>query len=148
MRRWLRSTGEETFADYQRRVVADLFTLADQFRAQGIPVHAIAVPFGDYGQQDAGNDPRVVPFTFGLLETQFGTVFVQNDRATTRPSAANRRRSAGALGGAPVKRPRGHLYPGCAPMTRRVRGCHTGFGRQGRNPPRSTDSRSPRQTQP
>jgi len=78
MRRWLRSTGEETFAQYQRRVAGDLFTLAGQFTSQGIPVHAIAVPFGDYGQQDAGNDPRIVPFTLGLMKTQFGTVFVQN----------------------------------------------------------------------
>ena len=44
MRRWLRSTGEESFADYQRRVGGDLFAVADQFSAQGIPVHAIAVP--------------------------------------------------------------------------------------------------------
>lgn len=78
MRRYLRSTGEETFAAYQRRVAGDLFTLADQFAAQGIPVHAIAVPFGDYGQLDPGNDPRVVPFTLGLLRTQFGTVFVES----------------------------------------------------------------------
>ena len=78
MRRWLRSTGEESFADYQRRVGGDLFAVADQFSAQGIPVHAIAVPFGNYGQQNAGNDPRIVPFTLGLMETQFGTVFVQS----------------------------------------------------------------------
>jgi Polysaccharide deacetylase len=79
MRRWLRSTGEESFADYQRRVATDLFTLADQFRAQGIPVYSMAVPYGDYGQLDAGNDPRVVSFTLGLMRAQFGTVFVQND---------------------------------------------------------------------
>lgn len=79
MRRYLRSTGEETFAAYQRRVAGDLFTLAGQFRAQGIPVYSIAVPFGDYGQQDAGNDPRIVPFTLGMMDSQFGTVFVQNN---------------------------------------------------------------------
>jgi hypothetical protein len=78
VRRYLRSTGEETFAAYQRRVASDLFTLADQFEAQGIPVHAIAVPFGDYGQLDPGNDTRVVPFILGLLRTQFGTVFVES----------------------------------------------------------------------
>ncbi len=77
MRRYLRSTGEETFAAFERRVGSDLFTLADQFTAQGLPIHAIAVPFGDYGQLDPGNDPRVVPFVLGLLRTQFGTVFVQ-----------------------------------------------------------------------
>lgn len=79
VRRWLRSSGEETFAEYQRRVGTDLFTLVNQFRAQGIPIHALAVPFGDYGQQDTGNDPRVVPFTLGMMKAQFGTVFVQND---------------------------------------------------------------------
>ncbi len=89
MRRWLRSTGEETFAGYQRRVGNDLFTLAGQFRAQGIPVYSIAVPYGDYGQQDPGNDPRIVPFTLGLMTSQFGTVFVQdnaNDPPFTAPT--------------------------------------------------------------
>jgi hypothetical protein len=79
MRRWLRSTGEESFADYQRRVANDLFTLADQFRAQGIPIYSMAVPYGDYGQLDGGNDPRIVPFTVSLMRAQFGTVFVQDD---------------------------------------------------------------------
>jgi Polysaccharide deacetylase len=79
MRRWLRSTGEETFAAFQRRVGGDLFTLAGQFHAQGIPVYSIAVPFGDYGQQDPGNDPRIAPFTLGLMRSQFGTVFIQDD---------------------------------------------------------------------
>jgi Polysaccharide deacetylase len=89
MRRWLRSTGEETFSEFQRRVGGDLFTLADQFHAQGIPVYSIAVPYGDYGQQDAGNDPRIVPFTLGLMRSQFGTVFIQdngNDPAYTTPT--------------------------------------------------------------
>jgi hypothetical protein len=79
MRRYQRSTGEESFADYQRRVALDLFTLAQQFRTQAIDVHALAVPYGDYGQQDAGNDPRIVPFTLGLMRSQFRTVFVQDD---------------------------------------------------------------------
>ena len=43
MRRYLRSTGEESFADYQRRVAFDLFTLAQQFKTQAIDVHALAV---------------------------------------------------------------------------------------------------------
>ena len=89
MRRWLRSTGEETFAGFQRRVGGDLFTLAGQFRSQGIPVYSLAVPYGDYGQQDPGNDPRIVPFTLGLMKAQFGTVFVQdhaNDPAYTTPT--------------------------------------------------------------
>ena len=89
-RRWLRSTGEETFAAFQRRVGSDLFTLAGQFRAQGIPVYSIAVPYGDYGQQDPGNDPRVGPFTLGLMRSQFGTVFIQddaNDPGYTTPGA-------------------------------------------------------------
>ncbi len=95
-RRYLRSTGQETFAAYQRRVAGDLFTLADQFVAQGIAVHAIAMPYGDYGQLDAGNDPRVVPFILNLLSTQFTTVFVQN------PS--NDPRYTTATGGGPQER--------------------------------------------
>ena len=78
MRRYLRSTGEESFADYQRRVALDLFTLIQQFQNQAIDVYAIAVPYGDYGQLDPGNDRRIVPFTLGLLRSQFGTVFVQD----------------------------------------------------------------------
>ena len=78
-RRYLRSTGEESFADYQRRVAMDLFTLADQFKDQGLDVHSIAVPYGDYGQQDAGNDPRIAPFALSMMRSQFGTVFVQDD---------------------------------------------------------------------
>lgn len=79
MRKWTRSGGEETYAAFQRRVASDLFTLAGQFHAQGIPVYSIAVPYGDYGQQDDNNDPRVAPFTLGLMRAQFGTVFVQDD---------------------------------------------------------------------
>jgi hypothetical protein len=79
MRRYLRSTGEESFADYQRRVALDLFTLAGQFKNQAIDVHAIAVPYGDYGQQDPGNDPRIAPFALSLMRSQFGTAFVQDD---------------------------------------------------------------------
>jgi len=79
VRRYLRSTGEESFAAYQRRVAGDLFTLAAQFQEQGIPVDSIAVPYGDYGQQDAGNDPRIAPFLLSLMRSQFGSVFVQDD---------------------------------------------------------------------
>ena len=79
VRRYLRSTGEESFATYQQRVAGDLFTLAAQFKQQGIPVYSIAVPYGDYGQQDVGNDPRIVPFLLPLMRSQFGSVFVQDD---------------------------------------------------------------------
>jgi hypothetical protein len=77
-RRYLRSSGEERFADYQRRVALDLFALVQQFKNQAIELHAIAVPFGDYGQQDPGNDPRIAPFMLGLMRSQFGTMFVQD----------------------------------------------------------------------
>jgi peptidoglycan/xylan/chitin deacetylase (PgdA/CDA1 family) len=91
MRRWLRSTGEESYADFQRRVGEDLFQLADQFHSQGIPVYSIAAPFGDYGQRDAGNDPRVPLYDLGVMQGQFGTVFVQddaNDPDYTTPTGA------------------------------------------------------------
>ncbi len=78
-RRYLRSTGEESFAAFEQRVAGDLFTLTTQFREQGIPVYSIAVPYGDYGQLDADSDPRIVPFVLPLMASQFGTVFVQDD---------------------------------------------------------------------
>ncbi|MBV9173994.1 MAG: polysaccharide deacetylase family protein [Chloroflexi bacterium] len=79
MRRYLGAGGEESFADYQRRVAFDLLTLVEQFKSQAIDIHALAVPYGDYGQLDAGNDPRIVPFTLGLMRSQFDTVFVQDE---------------------------------------------------------------------
>jgi hypothetical protein len=53
---------------------------------QGMRSHAVAVPFGNYGQL-ASNDPRVAPYVRGLLTRQFGVIFVQdpeNDPGYTR----------------------------------------------------------------
>ena len=107
-RRWLRSTGEETFAAFQRRVGSDLFTLASQFRAQGIPVYSIAVPYGDYGQQDPRNDSRVAPFTLSLMRSQFGTVFIQDD--------ANDPGYSTPAGGGPQKRWEAHTSSSAAQL--------------------------------
>jgi peptidoglycan/xylan/chitin deacetylase (PgdA/CDA1 family) len=76
-RRYTRSEGLESFADYERRVAADVFRLRDVMDGQGMRSHAVAVPFGNYGQL-ASNDPRVAPYVRGLLTRQFGVIFVQD----------------------------------------------------------------------
>ena len=77
-RRFTRSQGRETLADWEARVSEDVFALRERFAAQGITPHAFAVPFGDYGQR-AANDPRIPGLMARLLTRQFGSFFVQDD---------------------------------------------------------------------
>jgi hypothetical protein len=74
-RRYTRSRGEETLADWEARVSDDLFALRQQFHDQGLTPHAFAVPFGDYGQWSA-NDARIPGLLSGLLTRQFGSFFL------------------------------------------------------------------------
>jgi hypothetical protein len=86
-RRYTRSHGEETLADWEARVSDDLFALRQQFADQGLEPHAFAVPFGDYGQWGT-NDPAIKGLLSGLLTRQFGSFFVQaddNDPGFTTP---------------------------------------------------------------
>jgi poly-beta-1,6-N-acetyl-D-glucosamine N-deacetylase len=76
--RFSRSQGRETLAGWEARVSGDLFAVRDRFAAQGLPTHAFAVPFGDYGQR-AGNDPAIPRLLSSLLTRQFGSFFVQAD---------------------------------------------------------------------
>jgi polysaccharide deacetylase len=88
-RRYLRSTGRESLADWEARTSADLFAARDRLLAQGFRPHAFAVPFGDDGRRTAG-DPRLQGLLDGVLTRQFGTFFVQdddNDPGWTAPGA-------------------------------------------------------------
>lgn len=91
-RRYTRSDGIESFADYTQRVATDIYALKDDFREQGLDAQTFAVPFGDYGQ--LSDDPRVPRFLEDLFSTQFSVVFVQadrNDPGYTRPTGVTRR---------------------------------------------------------
>ena len=87
VRRFTRSEGLESFADYERRVAGDLFSLRTVMDEHALPARTIAVPYGNYGQVST-NDPRIEGYMRALLARQFGTVFVQdqaNAPAYTRP---------------------------------------------------------------
>jgi hypothetical protein len=86
-RRYTRSGGQESLADWEARVSDDLFALRQQFADQGLTPHAFAVPFGDYGQWGT-NDPRIQGLLTGLLTRQFGSFFLEaddNDPGFTQP---------------------------------------------------------------
>ncbi|HEX8051943.1 MAG TPA: polysaccharide deacetylase family protein [Thermoleophilaceae bacterium] len=79
VRRYTRSGGLETFADYERRVTGDLFAVAERMRDQGFEPHALALPGGEYGQGRT-NDPAIAPFMRALLARQFGVYFARHQR--------------------------------------------------------------------
>ena len=79
VRRYTRSDGQETFAEFERRVTSDVFRAQDEMHDHGFAPAAFAVPFGDYGQRNAG-DPEIAPFMRGLLARQFGAYFVDDER--------------------------------------------------------------------
>ena len=89
VRRWTRSAGRESLADYEARVTSDVFAVRDALEEQGFESHAFAVPYGDYGQRSA-NDPRIPQLFSSLIERQFGTYFIQdgdNDPSYSRPGS-------------------------------------------------------------
>lgn len=79
VRRYTRSDGLESFADYERRVTGDLFAVAERMRDQGFATHALALPDGEYGQART-NDPAIAPFMRALLARQFGVYFARHQR--------------------------------------------------------------------
>ena len=86
-RRYTRSEGMETLAEWEARVSTDLFAVNESFADQGLTPHVFAVPFGDYGQRD-GNDPAIPELFTSLLTRQFGSYFIQtpeSDPAFTVP---------------------------------------------------------------
>jgi hypothetical protein len=86
VRRYTRSGGFESFADYERRVALDLFTAKRELERQGFSPRAIALPFGDAGR--SANDPRIRPLLSRLLARQFEVAFVE---PAGRPARFSRR---------------------------------------------------------
>jgi hypothetical protein len=79
-RRFTRSGGTESFADWQQRVTRDVFDARAAMVAQGFDPVAFAVPGGNYGQRGS-NDARIAPWLRSLLRTQFGGVFLASGDA-------------------------------------------------------------------
>jgi hypothetical protein len=78
-RKYTRSEGTESLADWEARVSADLFEVREAFEAQGVTPHLFAVPFGDYGQRTQ-NDPEIPALFAELLTRQFTSFVVQDDQ--------------------------------------------------------------------
>jgi peptidoglycan/xylan/chitin deacetylase (PgdA/CDA1 family) len=77
-RRWTRSTGLESIADWEQRVTSDIFAGREAL-AQHLPRFrplTFAVPYGNYGQRNT-NDPRIPQIMRDFLQRQFEAVFVQ-----------------------------------------------------------------------
>lgn len=77
VRRYTASDGRETFADFERRVTADLFAVKDDMEDHGFDSVALAVPYGDYGQRQLGNT-EVALFMRELLTRQFPVWFTDD----------------------------------------------------------------------
>jgi hypothetical protein len=77
-RRYTKSGGIESIADWEQRVTTDIFAGRDAL-AQHLPKFeplTFAVPYGNYGQR-ATNDPRIPEVMRAFLERQFEAIFVQ-----------------------------------------------------------------------
>ncbi len=92
--RWYtRSNGQESVADYERRVSRDVYAAIEALDEQGFTSVAFAAPFGDDGHQ-AESDPIAAPFLRELLGRQFAVTFVQgagDGPPFTRPGARAQR---------------------------------------------------------
>ncbi len=92
-RRWTRSAGQESLADWERRVTSDIYEgremLADHL--ERFEPLTFAVPYGNYGQR-ATNDPRIPKLMRAFLERQFETIFVQKDGNQPRWTSARTHR--------------------------------------------------------
>lgn len=79
-RRWTRSGGRESLAEWEQRVLGDIIegreALADHL-PKFKPL-TFAVPYGNYGQIET-NDPRIPEILRAFLVRQFETIFVQKD---------------------------------------------------------------------
>jgi hypothetical protein len=77
-RRWTKSAGLESIADWEQRVVNDIFDGREALK-QHLPRFeplTFAVPYGNYGQRNT-NDPRIPQIMRDFLERQFEAIFVQ-----------------------------------------------------------------------
>jgi peptidoglycan/xylan/chitin deacetylase (PgdA/CDA1 family) len=76
VRRYTRSGGLESLADWEQRVTTDVFAGDDSLREHlpGYRALTFAVPYGDYGQL-ATNDPRIPRLFRAFLLRRFATIF-------------------------------------------------------------------------
>lgn len=74
-RRFTRSTGQESLADWEARTTTDVLGVRSDLLAQGFTAHLFALPYGDYGQYRS--DPDIPRLLSELLKRQFGTFFTQ-----------------------------------------------------------------------
>lgn len=100
-RRYTRSGGEESYADWQERVTSDVFNARSAMIAQGFNPISFAVPAGDYGRAGS-NDDRIAPFMENLLGAQFAVAFsddTTNDPPYTTATGEAERYRIGASSG-------------------------------------------------
>jgi peptidoglycan/xylan/chitin deacetylase (PgdA/CDA1 family) len=85
-RRFTRSTGYESLADWEARTTTDVLATRSDLLVQGFAPHLFALPYGDYGQHRPDTEiPRLLS---ALLERQFGTFFTQpGEPAYSRPGS-------------------------------------------------------------
>ena len=79
-RRYTRSEGLESLAEWEQRVTTDVFA-GDEALRDHLPGYrgvTFAVPYGDYGQI-ATNDPRIPRLLRAFLLRRFETIFVSGD---------------------------------------------------------------------
>jgi polysaccharide deacetylase len=81
-RRFTRSRGLESLADWERRVTTDVYNGREALLEHGIRSATFAVPYGNYGQSHT-NDVRIPGIMRSFLLRQFETIFVQH--ATNDP---------------------------------------------------------------
>lgn len=86
-RRFTRSRGVESFADWQERVTRDVLDARRTMIAQGFDPVAFSVPGGNYGQRGS-NDARIASWTRSLLRSQFGVYLATGDGHRFEASAA------------------------------------------------------------
>jgi peptidoglycan/xylan/chitin deacetylase (PgdA/CDA1 family) len=98
VRRYTRSAGTETFADWQQRVTDQVFEARETLADHGFDPVALSVPAGDYGTR-GNNDPRIPGYAGRLITDQFGVAFVRdahNYPAFTTPKGEAARYEIGA----------------------------------------------------
>jgi peptidoglycan/xylan/chitin deacetylase (PgdA/CDA1 family) len=94
VRRYTRSTGLESYADWQQRVTGAVFAARHALAAQGFDPVVFAVPGGDLGK-DATNDARIAGYARSLIGSQFGVALTRD--AGNWPGYTTRRGDAAGL---------------------------------------------------
>jgi hypothetical protein len=82
-RRFTRSGGRESMADWEARTTTDILAVRAKLAAQGFRSDTFAVPYSD-----VGGDPRIRALLGAFLTRQFGTYFLDADEpAWTHPGS-------------------------------------------------------------